>query len=87
MKEQYNYTHFTMNNIVLQMIPGEHNFGFHRRTGGTCRASQVSLTPQFCRPNDFALEKLDVWWGKHDYHEHDMDERLISLMPVEDMGA
>jgi hypothetical protein len=68
-----------MNNLVLQIIPREHNFDFHRTTGETWRAGMTcSDQPRPLmfsrRKNDVFLKQPGVWRKKDKYHDYYVDE-------------
>jgi hypothetical protein len=61
------YLKFKINNIVLRIIPREHNFDFHfhYRTGETIRAKPTCPNwpgaLAFYRVNNFSLEQFRIW--------------------------
>jgi hypothetical protein len=87
---------FKINNIVMPMIPREHNFDSHRRTGETWRARAAVRI--WVAPRRFVAGISFPWRGRTRGGERihilnmtwimmkRMDKCLISLVPAEDMG-
>jgi hypothetical protein len=65
-------------NMALQIIPREHNFDFHHRTGGIwwprVKYQGRLGTSKSCRSGNVSFEELSIWWGNLEYWESELSE-------------
>jgi hypothetical protein len=89
------YLILNTNNIVLQIIPSEHNFDFHRRRGEICPTNPTCLDRPACR---HLVAWITCRWSNpvlaagrvyimNMLSMRIIDQCLILLMPVRDMDV